>query len=68
MEAGVESVVVFPVQADVLESELDEILHAVGLAGGENKVLGGGLLKDTPHCVDEFGGESPIAVGIDVSE
>ncbi len=34
LKSGVESVVVMPIKADVLESEVDEIAYAVGSAGG----------------------------------
>ncbi len=39
LKSGVESVVVVPIKADVLESEVDEIAYAVGFTGGQYVVF-----------------------------
>ena len=60
--------VVLPVEADVLEGDLAELPHRVGLSGRDDVVAGLVLLEHQPHRLDVVAGEAPVALGVEVAE
>src|SRR5688572_15409898 len=58
----------FPVELEVTEDLVAELADAVGLAGGDDEVLGLSLLEHEPHGLDVVAGESPVALGVEVAE
>jgi len=68
MVAGVEFHVVLPGETDVGESEFEEFSDGMGFAGGDDIIVGGGLLEHEPHGLDVFFGVAPVAFGVEVTE
>ena len=66
-EGGVNDDVVFVVEADVGEGDLEEVAHGVGASGGDDVVVGGFLLEHEPHGADVVAGEAPVALGVEVA-
>ena len=64
----VDANVVAPVEAEVLECALHEILDRVGDAGRDHVVVGLVLLQHQPHRADVVAGEAPVATGVEVAE
>ena len=50
------------------EGQLDELAHAVGLAGGQHVIVGLILLQDAPHALDIVARMAPVALGVQVAE
>ena len=46
----------------------NEVLDAVGLAGGDDVVVGLVLLQHQPHRLDVVAGVAPVALGVEVAE
>src|ERR671922_1015465 len=60
--------VLLPVQPDVRERDLAELLHRVGLAGGDHVVVGLVLLQHQPHGAHVVRGVAPVAPGMEVPD
>jgi len=60
--------VFLPVQAGVGERFGYEFLDGMGFPRSDDIVARGVLLQDQPHRFDVFGGESPVALGVEISE
>jgi GDPmannose 4,6-dehydratase len=56
------------VDADVGEREVEEVADGVGLAGGDDVVVGLVLLQHAPHRLDVVAGVAPVAARVDVAE
>ena len=56
------------VEAHVVEGDLDETLHRVGLARGDDVVVRLVLLEHEPHRLDVVAGEAPVALRVEVAE
>ncbi|THU44176.1 hypothetical protein C4D60_Mb02t04650 [Musa balbisiana] len=54
--------------SDVAECGLEELLHRVGLLGGDHVVSGLLLLQHHPHGLDVVPGEAPVAGGGQVAQ
>ncbi|EEF93696.1 hypothetical protein CATMIT_01671, partial [Catenibacterium mitsuokai DSM 15897] len=67
-EIRVDHQVVFDLQADVAEGDLAHVAHGGGLAGGDDVIVGFGLLGHQPHRLDVIAGEAPVALGVDVAQ
>jgi hypothetical protein len=50
------------------ESQFDEITHAMRLAGGYDVVVRRLLLQHKPHSFDIVASETPVALGVEVSQ
>ena len=50
------------------ERQLDQLAHAVRLAGRQHVVVRRVLLQDPPHALDVVAGMAPVAPGIEVAE
>src|SRR5262245_45068763 len=50
-----------PVQPDLAEGDIQQLTHAVRLAGGDHVVVRRVLLEHEPHRLDEVSGEAPVA-------
>ena len=60
--------VLVPVQAQQAEHLVEELADAVGLAGGDDVVVGLVLLEHQPHRLDVVAGEAPVALGVQVAQ
>src|ERR687893_3087684 len=67
-ELLVDDDVLLPVEAHALERELAELPHRVGLAGGDDVVVGRVLLQHQPHGLDVVARVAPVALGVEVAE
>ena len=56
------------VEVEEFGAALDEVAHAVLLAGGDDEVLGFFLLEHEPLHLDVVAGVSPVALGVEVAE
>ena len=50
------------------EGRVEEVADRVGLAGGDDVVVGLLLLEHQPHRLDVVAGEAPVALGVEVAE
>ena len=66
-ERGIGADVLLPVEAGVPERDLDELLHGVADAGGDDVVVGLILLQHEPHRVDVVLREAPVALRLEVA-
>jgi len=57
-----------PVEAELLEHPLRELLHRVGLPGGHDVVVRLVLLEHEPHGLHVVAREAPVALGVEVAE
>ena len=53
--------------ADLGEGALEELAHAVGLAGRQHEIVGAVVLQDAPHALDIVAGMAPVAQGVEVA-
>ena len=67
-ELLVDDDVVLPVQAHLVEGDLAQLPHRVGLAGGDDVVVRLVLLQHQPHGPDVVAGEAPVPLGVQVAE
>src|SRR5262245_28780766 len=67
-QLGIDANVVLPPEPDGSERDLHEVLDRVRRPGGDDVVVGGGLLKHAPHGVDVVPGEAPVAPGLEVPQ
>src|SRR5262245_27881014 len=51
--------------ADIVEGQLDELAHGMGLARRQYVVVGPVLLQDPPHAVDIVARMAPVTLGVD---
>src|SRR3990167_11044506 len=58
----------FDAATDLAEGEVDEFAHRMGLAGGEDVVIGLLLLEDLPHSLDIVARMTPVPLGVEVAE
>ena len=57
-----------PVQAGLVERDLDAAADGVGLAGGDHEVVGLVVLEHQPHRLDVVLRVAPVALGVEVAE
>ena len=60
--------VLLGIDADVVERQVHELAHGVGLAGGDDVVVGRVLLQHQPHRADVVARESPVALRVEIAE
>src|SRR4051794_28141436 len=53
---------------DLGKGELDELAHAVGLAGRQHVVIRLLLLEDAPHPLDVVTGVAPVAPRVEIAD
>ena len=71
LEGGVfldSAVVEFEFHASSLEGEVDELANLMRLAGGNDEVVGHGLLQHEPHGAHVVGAVSPVAACVQVAQ
>ena len=56
------------VETDMSEGDVDQLAHAVRLAGRDHEVVGLVLLQHHPHRLDVVLRVSPVALGVEVAE
>lgn len=59
---------VFPVQADMRESDLTSIADRMCGVGADDIVFGGGILEHQPHGFDILLGVPPVALSVEIAE
>src|SRR5689334_15350541 len=57
-----------PIEVELGEGAFGELAHAVRLAGGDDIIVGLGLLQHEPHRLDIVPGEAPVALRLEIAE
>src|SRR5262249_18018887 len=68
VKLGVDDHIAAPIEMHALESDLDELLNAVRLAGTDHIVVWLLLLEHEPHRPHIIAGKPPVALGLKVAQ